>query len=168
MKKIFIIISLLFYSNHASAESALFSDAKIQAKYLTWNIFKTKRGRRDICYIISKPVDGAGAIYKRGDPYFVVTKIKNNADEINIVSGFEYKENFDPEISFGQRKFYLQTHMNRAWTNSRKDDIEIIKEMQKNEEVIFTSSTKDDFIISDTYSLIGFRQAYFKMRKLCQ
>lgn len=164
-----LIIALTFsFENAIASENLSISDTKIQAKYLTWNIFKTKRGRRDICYMISKPIESKSYTYKRGDAYFMVTNIKNNADEINVVSGFEYKPDTEIELSFGSRKFYLMPKLMRGWTKSRKDDIEIIKEMQKNEEMIISAITKDDRDVIDSYSLIGFSQAYFKMRELCK
>ena len=55
-----------------------------------------------------------------------------------------------------------------AWANDKNDDIDIIKEMQKHEDMVVTGIARDGKIATDTYSLIGFGQAYAKMKQTCK
>ena len=140
---------------------------ELQAKYQDWNVFKTERGDRTVCYVASTPIKREGSYDKRGEPYFLVTDISNDADEISTSSGFIYKKKSDVEISFGSKKFYLFPYMTVAWANDKNDDIDIIKEMQKSEEIIVTGVARDGKIATDTYSLVGFAKAYAKMKATC-
>jgi hypothetical protein len=98
----------------------------------------------------------------------MVTNLVNDSDEISVSSGFIYKQTADVELSFGSKKFYLFPYESLAWANDNNDDIDIIKEMQRNEEVTITGTMRDNKTASDTYSLIGFAQAYAKLKEICK
>ena len=152
---------LLFWSGSAWGEG-------FQAKFQDWNVFKTNRGDRVVCYAVSIPIKKSDNYNRRGEPYLLVTSLINDADEVTASSGFIYKEFSDVEFSFGSKKFYLFPYMAVAWANNTNDDIDIIKEMQKSEELTITGLTRDNKIANDTYSLIGFAQAYAKLQEVCK
>ena len=152
---------LLFLSGPASAQ-------ELQAKFQDWNVFKTERGDRTVCYIASTPIKRDGNYDKRGESFFLVTNIENDADEISASSGFTYNKNSNVEISFGSRKFYLFPYKAMAWANDKNDDIDVIKEMQKHDDMIVSGVGRDGKIATDTYSLIGFIQSYAKMKQVCK
>jgi hypothetical protein len=145
----------------------LSSAQELKAKFQDWNVFKTERGDKTVCYLAATPIKRDGVYDKRGEPYFLVTNIDNNPDEISVSSGFIYKKKSDVELSFGSKKFYLFPYLAIAWANDKNDDIDIIKEMQKTEEVIVSGVSREGRITNDTYSLIGFVQAYAKMKETC-
>jgi hypothetical protein len=140
---------------------------ELQASFQDWNVFKTMRGDKEICYMASIPIKQSGNYHKRGQAYFLVTNIINDADEISTSSGFLYKKMSDVELSFGSKKFYLFPYLSLAWANDKNDDIDIIKQMQKSDEIIVTGISRDHKIANDSYSLIGFSQAYNKMKEIC-
>ena len=55
-----------------------------------------------------------------------------------------------------------------AWANDKNDDIDIIKEMQKHEDMVVTGVARDGKIATDTYSLIGFAQSYERLKQACK
>ena len=57
---------------------------ELQAKFQDWNVFKTERGDKTICYVASLPIKRDGNSDKRGEPFFLVTNIENDADEISV------------------------------------------------------------------------------------
>lgn len=140
---------------------------ELKAKFQDWNVFKAERGDQTVCYIASTPIKREGNYDKRGEPYFLVTNIMNDADEISTSSGFLYKKRSDVEVSFGSKKYYLFPYLSVAWANDKNDDIDIIKEMQRAEEFVVSGVTRDGKNSSDTYSLIGFAQSYSKMKESC-
>lgn len=144
------------------------ANTHLEAKFKDWNVFKSNRGDRLVCYVMSIPIRQEGNFLYRGEPYLMVTNLVNDSDEVSVSSGYIYKQTSDVEISFGSKKFYLFPYMALAWANNNNDDIDIIKEMQKNEEIIITGKTRDDKISNDTYSLIGFAQAYAKLKEICK
>ena len=141
---------------------------ELKAKFHDWSVFKTQRGDRIVCYAASTPIKSDGNYYKRGAPFFLVTNIEDDADEISVSSAFTYSKKSDVEISFGNKKFYLFPYEEMAWANNKNDDIDIIKEMQKHEEMIVTGVEKGGKIAVDNYSLIGFAKAYKKLHDTCK
>ena len=140
----------------------------LQATFKDWSVFKSNRGDNVVCYAVSIPIKEDGNFLHRGEPYLLVTNLVNDSDEVSVSSGFIYKQTSDIEMSFGSKKFYLFPYMSIAWASDSNDDIDIIKEMQRNEEVTIAGTTRDNKISNDTYSLIGFAQAYAKLKEICK
>lgn len=195
LRKLILIISIFLYckslfaiepdliesdseiSNQVLEENREIKELKINYRankdgfvenFKDWNLYKTKVGNADVCYVLSIPIENTESIIDRGESYYVVTRIADDADEITASSGFMYRKNSDAEISFGSRKFYLFTFRAIAWAYNKNDDIEIIKEMQKSDDFIITSYTRSGKIIGDRYSLIGFNKAYVKLKEICK
>ncbi len=143
-------------------------DSNLRTSFWDWTLFKTSRKGRQVCYIASTPIIRTQDHLLRGEPYFLVTNIPNDADEITTSSGFIYKATSDVEISFGSKKFYLFPYMAVAWADNSNDDIDIIKEMQKSDEMTISGLTRDNITFQDTYSLIGFSKAYFRLKEECK
>ena len=80
---------------------------ELQARFQDWSVFKTERGDKVVCYIASTPIKSEGNFDKRGEPFFLVTNIENDADEISASSGFIYNKNSNVELTFGIKKYYL-------------------------------------------------------------
>lgn len=118
--------------------------------------------------MVSMPVKKDGNYNQRGIPYFIITNSDDNIDEINISSGYDYKIGSEVELSFGLKKFNIFTYNNHAWANTKIDDIEIIKEMRKNLDVVVLGVNQANLYSEDTYSLIGFNKAYGKMKEVCE
>ncbi len=162
MKFLLILISLI---------SLAFSQAysqELQARFQDWSVFKTERGDKVVCYIASTPIKSEGNFDKRGEPFFLVTNIDNDADEISTSSGFIYNKTSNVELTFGIKKYYLFPYKTVAWANDKNDDADIIKEMQGNADMIVTGIARDGKIAVDTYSLIGFVHSYKKLKEICQ
>lgn len=139
-----------------------------QERFWDWTLYKTNRGDQIICYLVSTPIKSSSSFKNRGEPFFLVTNIKNDADEISLAAGFTFKGDTDVELSFGSKKFYLFPYRILAWANDKTSDINIIKEMQKNSDMIVTSIAKNGKMAIDTYSLIGFSHSYTKLKKTCE
>ncbi len=157
--KLFLLF--LIFAFKANAEN-------FQENFQDWTVFKANDGGEVLCYMISTPIAQSKTIKKRGDAFLIVTNVKNDADEISASSGVLYNEKSDVEISFGKRKYYLLPYKSRAWAYDKNDDIEIIKQMQKQPDMIISASSDADENINDTYSLVGFAPAYIKMKKICK
>lgn len=137
-------------------------------RFADWGVFSVQYGKKKICYIMSLPIKRKGNYHKRGEPYFLVTDSGKNVDEITISSGYEYKNSSEVNLSFGLKKFSIFTHKNLSWANSKSDDIDIVKEMKRNLDVIVIGTAKGDRFSQDTYSLIGFSRAYENMKEICK
>lgn len=144
------------------------NEANLIEQHKDWAIYKVVKNNEKYCYALSRPISSESSLLKRAKPYFIVSDLINDADEIMAVSGFHFKENSDIEISFGARKYYLFAYQARGWAYSKNDDLDIIKSMQENAEFTISSYSKDNRITRDRYSLIGFKEAYFQLKKICK
>lgn len=160
MKFVKLLLIAVFFAQPAFSQ-------ELQKKFTDWNVFKTERGDKIVCYAASTPIKRDGNYDKRGEPFFLVTNIENDADEVSTSSGFIYNKKSDVEVSFGSKKFYLFPYKTMAWANDKNDDIDVIKEMQKHEDMVVTGVARDGKIATDTYSLLGFAEAYEKMKQIC-
>lgn len=141
---------------------------ELQARFQDWSVFKTERGDKTICYVASTPIKSEGNFDKRGEPFFLVTNVENDSDEISTSSGFIYNKTSNVELNFGTKKYYLFPYKTVAWANDKNDDADIIKEMQNSAEMVVSGVARDGKIAIDTYSLIGFIQSYKKIKEACQ
>jgi len=159
-----IILSLIFL---LSLYSNLFAQ-EFRGKFADWGFFTIDSGRQKICYIISLPIKKDGNYNKRGEPYFLVINSAGNIDEITISSGYIYKEGSEIELSFGLKKINAFTYKNLAWAYNKTNDIDIIKEMRENLDVVISGVSKNNQYSQDTYSLIGFNKAFNAMKESCR
>ena len=117
---------------------------------------------------MSVPIEIKGTTKKPRSPYIVVTRKKGSEyDEVSLSSGFIFKPYSDVTVSILKRKFPLFPEYEKAWTYDINDDIEIVKEMKLGAKLYVTSYSKADYVANDTYSLLGFSEAYEKMISLC-
>jgi hypothetical protein len=155
----FLLVCLLF-ANHALAQD-------LQGKFQDWSVFKANRGDKVLCYIMSLPIKSVKRQGKVGESFLVITDVENDADEVSVSSGVNYHDKSNVELSFGAKKYDLLPNKSRAWAYDKNDDIEIIKQMQQNSDLVVSAISDIDENLSDTYSLIGFSDAYSKMKEVC-
>lgn len=160
----FLLAFLIFFLSF----SANIQAQELIAKFHDWNLFRTQKNNKTLCYIASTPIKREGNYLNRGEPYFLVVGINNDIDEVSVSSGFLYNQASNVELSFGAKKFYLFPYKTIAWSANKNDDIEILKEMQKNADIILTAIASDNKIAIDTYSLIGFNEGYKKLKEICE
>ena len=117
--------------------------------------------------MLSLPIESSGDYQKRVQSYFLVVNAVDNIDEVTISSGFFYRPGSEVQVSFGDAKFNLFTHKNLAWSYNKNDDLEILKQMRQDLDVVVTAFDKNNKYAIDKYSLIGFKEAYKKMKESC-
>jgi hypothetical protein len=117
--------------------------------------------------MVSIPVKKSKIYPKNTVAYFIIST-NNNVDEISISCGHDFKKNYDLELFLGLKKFFLMTYKNLAWTKSNHTDINIIKEMLESEKITAYCISDKNRDVFHTYSLLGFRESYYKMRKDCE
>lgn len=149
-------------------DSLIDNDNGFVEKFKDWSIYNYEKNNERYCFALSRPIATKSNILSRAKPYFIVNDLIYDSDEILTVSGFKYKNNSDIEVSFGVKKFYLMNYEFNGWAYNKNDDLDIIKSMQENAEFSVTSYSEDNHYAIDRYSLIGFKQAYFKLKEICR
>lgn len=156
-----IVYCSLFVSYNALALQPL-------SVHRTWNVFRTEQNGKTICYTLALPIEKSGSYRTRGEPYFMVLiPEKSDYNEVIVSSGAIYsKKNVD--ISILKRRFPMKPKNEKALTYDRNDDIEIARMMQIGAKVYVTGYFQNGTHAVDTYSLLGFTEAFARIKELCK
>lgn len=161
MKKlIFIFICFFSFSVFATTPISVHRD---------WTLFRIEDKGKVICCITSLPIEKSGNYKRRGEPYVIVTREKGAAyDEVSLSSGFLFDVDKDIEVSILKRKFPMFSNQEKAFTYDRNDDVEMVKQMKAGAKMYVLGYSKAGTFANDTYSLLGFNDAYEAMLKECK
>lgn len=163
MKKFYYIFILFFV-----LISNLFAATPVSI-HKNWTLFKSTVNGKEMCYIVSLPIKKEGNYKRRGEPYALVSKVKgNDYEEVSMSSGFIYDPDKDIEVLISRRKFPMFSNEEKAWTYDKNDDVEMVKYMKKGTTMNVIGYSKLGFMANDTYSLMGFTEAYDNMINLCK
>ena len=140
-------------------------DVKFRGKHKDWLIYTAIDNGDKICYIISYPNKKSD---NNKNSYVSVSYINNKADEVMVNSTFQYEK--DPIILNIDNKIKYKLPIierNSAWTENIKVDQDLILKMKKGLSMTISGKTKST-TVNDTYSLLGFHNAYNEMHNLCR
>ena len=141
---------------------------ELQGKFHDWSVFKIINQGKSFCYIASLPINISGNIEKTGEAFFLVTKINGDSDEISSSLGSAVPGNSNIELSVGNQKYVLFSYQAMLWANNKIDDINIIKAMQQQADFNITAVLENNKSSVYTYSLIGFKESYSLLKKICK
>jgi hypothetical protein len=163
-QKIFKYISVFFLL--LSLNDVVLASEK-KDNFLDWKVFSNVVNGNKYCYMVSIPVKKS-SVRKSGTVSYFIISSHDDVDEITISCGYELKRGYDLELFVGLQKFFLMTYENLSWTKNSYSDIEIIKELMKVEKVTTYCVSKKNTDSFQTYSLLGFRESYYKMKDECE
>jgi hypothetical protein len=163
IKNIFVAVSLALLS---SATQAQVKDKEFKA----WTVYSTTLEDRKLCYIFASPEKKTGNTTKRGAPYFIVTNISDTIDEVSNSAGYPYKAHSKVTVTFDNQKTYAMSQIKGeiAWIQDEKIEREFVGVLKKQNWIdVKGISTKGTYSV-DRYSLLGFSDAYGRMKSLCK
>lgn len=145
------------------------ANAQVKDKtFKHWTVYTTKLQGKKACYIASFPVSKTGNYTRRDEPYFLVTRISDNVDEVSTSSGYKYKANSDVRLNIDGNKYKMFTKGELAWATDEQNDKKIVNMMKKkNTMTVRGTSTKGTYSV-DKYSLSGVTAAYKRMHEICK
>ncbi|MDR3290132.1 MAG: hypothetical protein LBT02_02495 [Rickettsiales bacterium] len=157
-----IVFSFLFASNIFALEPLYV--------FKTWNVFSSIKDGKDVCYIMSLPVEKRGNYKQRGEPYLMVIKIRGQKlIEVVVSGGHLNNEKKAGDITILKRKFPLIAKKEKAFTVDRNDDEEIVRLLQNEyaKKIFIKNYFTNGFYAIDVYSTVGFNDAYQKLIEIC-
>ena len=157
MNKVLYIISATFLM----ISSVFAHDLSFKHDHGKWS-FKKVNGTA--CSIFQIPVSEKGDYSKRGTVLFYVFK-EDNAEYVRIDAGYPYDPNKYVKVSIDGNNYQFFGENDSAW--SMKDDRLIIDAMKAGKELTVVGYSQRGTETKDTYTLIGFTNAYNSMQKDC-
>ena len=116
------------------------------------------------CSIFQIPVSEKGDYSKRGTVLFYVFK-EDSTEYVRIDAGYPYDPNKYVKVSIDGNNYQFFGENDSAW--SMKDDRLIIDAMKAGKALTVIGYSQRGTETMDTYTLIGFTDAYNSMKKDC-
>ncbi|MGF1563633.1 MAG: invasion associated locus B family protein [Geminicoccaceae bacterium] len=135
-----------------------------------WNVYTVTQDERQICYIASIPEKEEGDYTRRGNVALLVTRLNGGSprDEVSVQAGYTYDKARDVVVTVdGGRKFNLFAVDGHAWAKTDEDDKGLIDAMKRGAQLVVRGRSSRGTDTTDTYSLLGFTNAYGQMLKEC-
>ena len=136
-------------------------DLSFKHEHGKWS-FKTINGTA--CSIFQIPVSEKGDYSKRGTVLFYVFK-EDSTEYVRIDAGYPYDPNKYVKVSIDGNNYQFFGENDSAW--SMKDDRLIIDAMKAGKALTVIGYSQRGTETMDTYTLIGFTDAYNSMQKDC-
>lgn len=146
-----------------------YDEPRLIEEFGDWGAYEQGERKRHLCYASSLPVKSTGGNRNRGEPEALVThhpgaKIK---DEIAFISGYLFRKGTQAEIKIGGHVFQLRVVRDSALPGRKETAGKMLAAMKEGKTMVITGVTAWNKETSDTYSLIGFAEAYEAIGKAC-
>jgi hypothetical protein len=134
-----------------------------------WSAFTSGEGGGMTCFMSSQPLRDEGNYTNRGSIYTFVTHrpSEGRVGEVNIKPGYTYQEGSFVEVSIDGREFRLVTNGGNAWPHDPETDRDMIQAMIRGSTMIIRGTSARGTLTTDTYSLLGFTNAYEAISQAC-
>ena len=136
-------------------------------KHGDWNVIGYVENGKRYCYIHSTPTKQSGNYTKRGEPYILVIRRPDGAENVSVTSGYPYKPDAEIEVKIGSTAIVLFADGEKGWTTSADDDKALVKAMRAGATLTVRGTSKKGTYSLDTYSLTGVTAALDEIRSSC-
>jgi invasion protein IalB len=143
---------------------------KLASSHRDWTVYVVDDARGKVCYMASEPTEQKGNYTKRGSPAVLVALLPGEppSEQVSVQPGYAYRKGSNVGVTVGAQKFELFTQGEHAWARTDEDDKALITAMRKGADMTVTGTSVKDTNSTDTYSLLGFSDAYDAMKNACK
>jgi len=153
-----------------AAPATVFAEARFLQTYRDWNVYVHEDERGRTCYVASEPQKMDGNYIRRDPPVAMVAKFPIAEPNVQVIiqSGYPYQEGSRVELDIDGRTFDLFTHGDSAYADDPEKDARIIEAMKQGRTMSAKGISRRGTWSRDTYSLLGFTDAYQAMLRACR
>ncbi len=165
LKKFIFLFLISIFSFEQS-----FADIKIAGKFKNWESHYTEDGKDLICFALSIPTKMEPKNLNRAEArLFVTFRTKDNTqDEVSITGGYPYKKGAKVNLTISNSSFGFESSENFAWLPSKDQEIKLVSIMKKKNDAQVVGLSSRGNKTTDTYSLLGFTDAYNSAKNKCK
>ena len=159
----FICFSLLFGGQS-------FAAIKVVGKFKNWESHFTQEGKELVCFALSQPIKKEPQNLNRAEArIFVTFRTKGNIqDEASVTGGYPYKKDAKIDVTIEDVNFKFESSENFAWLTTKDQEIKLINLMKKKNDAKVVGISARGNKTTDTYSLLGFTDAYNSAKNKCK
>lgn len=143
---------------------------KIEKKYKMWESQFVVEGKSKICFAVSMPTRMSPKSLNRAESRIFVTFRPGDgvSNEISITNGYPFSKKSNVNVNVGNAQFKFETKGKFAWMTGLDDELRMIRAMKKANKAQVIGKSSRGNKTKDTYSLMGFTDAYNSARKNCK
>ncbi len=154
---------------YAATPALAYDEPKLIEQFGDWGAWEQGEKKRHLCYASSVPKEVKGGNRTRGEPEALVThhpgaRVK---DEVAFISGYLFRKGTQVEVKIGGNDFQLRTSRDGALPGRKGIAEKMLVAMKEGKTMIVSGVTAWGKSTSDTYSLVGFAEAYAAISKAC-
>lgn len=163
---------LLVVAGLLAAPAASVSGAEIKrlGTYEKWSAHLITEGRAKTCYLHGEPTGMKGDYKSRGRVFVQITHrpAEGTKNEVGFTAGYKFQKESETRVTIDKKRFVLFTDRDTAWTRDARADRALVRAMMKGRTMTVRGKSARGTATADTYSLIGFTQAYRAIGKACR
>ncbi|MCV6545739.1 MAG: invasion associated locus B family protein [Cohaesibacter sp.] len=170
MKSLKILGVATLFALASSASFAQGSASRIQ-QFKDWGTYVLNDSQRGkMCFAASQPKDMEPKNVNRDPVYFFITTRPREGvrEEVNVITGYPYKEGSKTSIQIGSDSFSLYTSGDGAWLENAADEARLVNAMRRGSTMVVRGTSRRGTLTIDTYSLAGITAATKKALESCR
>ncbi len=157
MKSVNILGAATLFALTATAAFAQGAATRVE-QFKDWGTYvfnDPQRGK--MCFAVSQPKDMEPKNVNRDPVYFFVTTRPREGvrEEVNVITGYPYKEGSKTTIEVGSDRFTLYTSGDGAWLENAAEEARLVGAMRRGSSMIVRGTSRRGTLTVDTYSLSG-------------
>ncbi len=135
-----------------------------------WNVYAADGQKGRTCYIASVPSKMSGTYDNRGAAAVLVAKLPIDPPnvQVSVEPGYTFEKGSTVTVKIGSKTFKLFTRDEHAWARTPADDKAMIEAMKAGTDMTAAGTSTKGTTSLDTYSLIGFTDAFDAMMSSCK
>ncbi|WP_319533788.1 invasion associated locus B family protein [uncultured Cohaesibacter sp.] len=170
MKSVKIISAATLFALSATAAFAQGAATRVE-QYNDWGAYvfnDPQRGK--MCFAVSQPKSTEPSGVNRDPIYFFVTSRPREGvrEEVNVITGYPYKEGSKTTIQVGSDNFTLYTSGDGAWLENAAEEARLVNAMRRGSTMVVRGTSRRGTVTTDTYSLSGITAATRRATDECQ
>ncbi|WP_320144446.1 invasion associated locus B family protein [uncultured Cohaesibacter sp.] len=170
MKSVKILGAATLLALSATAAYAQGAATRVE-QFKDWGAYvfnDPQRGK--MCFAVSQPKDMEPKNVNRDPVYFFITTRPREGvrEEVNVITGYPYKEGSKTSIQVGSDTFSLYTSGDGAWLENAAEEARLVNAMRAGASMVVKGTSSRGTLTVDTYSLSGVTAATRKALAECQ
>jgi hypothetical protein len=169
----FVIAGVFAAASLAATQAAADSGPTLLGAFKNWSALQSVSGDGRACYAMSQPKSSEPKKAKRDPIYFLINNwpARHARDEVEVVSGYQFKADSMVTVQVGADKFELFTKNDgdsgTAWMKDAGDEARLVAAMSHGATAVVTGTSARGTMTKDTYSLGGISGALDKAHSAC-
>lgn len=153
-----------------SASKTPASGPSLVGSFGDWNAYVGEEGKNKTCYALSQPKKRLPDGLQRDPAYmFITTQPKLNIrDEVSIIEGFHMHSGADATAAFGTSTFQFVGTQTTLWLKNPAQRAALLAKLRHGHRLVVAAPSLKGHITTDTYSLVGLKEALAQVAKTCR